>query len=131
MKAVRVHQPGSAANYVYEDAPDPTAGPGEVRVRVKAVALNHLEAWAAKAPSSVRYNAPRILGADVAGVVEDVGAGVTSAGVMDRPQMRRCPYRLFTSATPPRTSAVPTITIASICSPNMTAPEIRPTTGRR
>ncbi|HEX5479867.1 MAG TPA: zinc-binding dehydrogenase [Dehalococcoidia bacterium] len=78
MKAVRVHQPGSAANYVYEDAPDPTAGPGEVRVRVKAVALNHLEAWAAKAPSSVRYNAPRILGADIAGVVEDVGAGVTS-----------------------------------------------------
>jgi NADPH:quinone reductase-like Zn-dependent oxidoreductase len=78
MKAVRLHQPGSADNYVYEDAPDPVAGPGEVLVRVKAVALNHLEAWAAKAPPSVRYDAPRILGADVAGLVEDVGAGVRS-----------------------------------------------------
>ena len=82
MKAVRIHQPGSAESYVYEDAPDPVAGPGEVLVRVKAVALNHLEAWAAKAPSSVRYDAPRILGADVAGVVEAIGAGVhsTTAG---------------------------------------------------
>ncbi|MBF6600495.1 MAG: zinc-binding dehydrogenase [Dehalococcoidia bacterium] len=78
MKAVRIHQPGSVDNYVYEDAPEPVAGPGEVRLRVRAVALNHLEAWAAKAPPSVRYERPRILGADVAGTVESVGAGVTS-----------------------------------------------------
>lgn len=78
MKAVRLHQPGSADNYTYEDAPDPVAGPGQVLVRVKAVALNHLEAWAAKAPPSVRYDAPRILGADVAGVVEALGDGVAS-----------------------------------------------------
>ena len=76
-----MHQPGSADNYVYEDAPDPVAGPGEVLVRVKAVALNHLEAWAAKAPSSIKYPAPRILGADVAGVVEAIGAGVTNSTV--------------------------------------------------
>ena len=78
MKAVRIHQPGSADSYVYEEAPDPVAGPGEVLVRVKAVALNHLEAWAAKAPSTVKYDAPRILGADVAGIVETVGDGVRS-----------------------------------------------------
>ena len=82
MKAVRLHQPGSADGYVYEDAPDPVTGAGEVLVRVKAVALNHLEAWAAKAPSSVKYDAPRILGADVAGIVAGLGAGVhsTTAG---------------------------------------------------
>jgi NADPH:quinone reductase-like Zn-dependent oxidoreductase len=81
MKAVRIHQPGSADSYVYEDAPDPRAGAGEVLVRVKAVALNHLEAWAAKAPASVRYDAPRILGADVAGIVEQIGDGVRSTAV--------------------------------------------------
>jgi NADPH:quinone reductase-like Zn-dependent oxidoreductase len=79
MKAVRLHQPGSADNYTYEDAPDPSPGPGEVLVRVRAVALNHLEAWAAKAPPSVRYDAPRILGADVAGIIEACGPGVRSA----------------------------------------------------
>ena len=83
MKAVRLHQPGSVEKYVYEDAPDPVAGPGDVLVRVKAVALNHLEAWAAKAPPSVRYDAPRILGADVAGVVESVGPGVIAAAPGD------------------------------------------------
>lgn len=80
MKAVRIHQPGRVENYVYEDAPEPTAGPGQVLVRVRAVALNHLEAWAAKAPPTVRYESPRILGADVAGVVEAVGEGV--AGIV-------------------------------------------------
>jgi NADPH:quinone reductase-like Zn-dependent oxidoreductase len=62
-------------NYVYEDAPDPASGAGEVLVRVKAVALNHLEAWAAKAPPAT-WDPPRILGSDVAGVVESVGDGV-------------------------------------------------------
>lgn len=75
MKAVRLHQPGSVDHYVYEDAPDPAAGPGDVLVRVRAVALNHLEAWATKMPGGP-YEKARILGADVAGVVEAVGAGV-------------------------------------------------------
>lgn len=78
MKAVRMHESGSADCYVYEDAPDPAAGPGEVLVRVKAVALNHLEAWAAKMPSTGAYPKPRILGADVSGIVEAVGPGVRS-----------------------------------------------------
>jgi NADPH:quinone reductase-like Zn-dependent oxidoreductase len=78
MKAVRLHQSGSVEHYAYEDAPDPVAGPGEVLVRVRAVALNHLEAWAAKMPAAAPFERPRILGADVAGVVEALGAGVTS-----------------------------------------------------
>lgn len=82
MKAARMHESGSADCYIYEDAPDPSAEPGEVLVRVKAVALNHLEAWAAKMPSTGRYSKPRILGADVSGIVEAVGPGVrnTTAG---------------------------------------------------
>jgi NADPH:quinone reductase-like Zn-dependent oxidoreductase len=83
MKAARLHQPGSAENYVYEDAPDPVARAGEVLVRVKAVALNHLEAWAAKAPPHIKYDAPRILGADVAGVVEQIGEGVVNVAPGD------------------------------------------------
>lgn len=77
MKAARIHESGGVESYVYEDAPDPVAGPGEVRVRVRAVALNHLEAWAAKAPPGAKYDPPRILGADVAGEIDAVGPGVT------------------------------------------------------
>lgn len=82
MKAVRLHQPGSAEQYVYEDAPDPIAAPGEALIRVRAVALNHLEAWAAKMPGAA-YAQPRILGSDVAGVVEALGEGVRSVTVGD------------------------------------------------
>jgi NADPH:quinone reductase-like Zn-dependent oxidoreductase len=77
MKAVRIRQPG-VEHYIYEDAPDPIAAPGEVLVRVKAVALNHLEAWAAKAPPAA-WDPPRLLGSDVAGVVHAVGAGVRTS----------------------------------------------------
>jgi len=83
VRAIRLHQPGSANNYVYEEAPDPAAGPGEVLVRVRAVALNHLEAWAAKAAPGAPYDRPRILGADVAGIVEACGAGVTNVSAGD------------------------------------------------
>ncbi len=83
MKAVRLHRSGSADEYVYEDAPEPSAGPGEVLVRVKAVALNHLEAWAGKDPRKAAFDPPRILGSDIAGVVERVGDGVTSAKAGD------------------------------------------------
>jgi NADPH:quinone reductase-like Zn-dependent oxidoreductase len=79
MKAVRLYQAGSVDHFVYEEAPDPVAGPGQVLVRVRAVALNHLEAWATKMPAAAPYGKPRILGADVAGIVEAVGPGVTSA----------------------------------------------------
>ncbi len=58
-----------------EEVPDPIAGPGEVLVRLRASALNHLDVWIRKGLPSVRK--PRILGADGAGVVEALGEGVS------------------------------------------------------
>jgi len=60
---------------VLEDVPDPEAGPGEVLIRLRASALNHLDVWIRKGLPSVPK--PRILGADGAGVVEAVGDGVS------------------------------------------------------
>ncbi len=58
-----------------EEAPDPEPGPGEVLVRLRASALNHLDVWIRKGLPSVPK--PRILGADGAGVVEALGEGVS------------------------------------------------------
>ena len=75
MKAVRIHEDGGPEVLVYENAPDPEApGPGEVLVRLRASALNHLDIWVRRGLPSVPK--PRILGADGAGVVEALGAGV-------------------------------------------------------
>ena len=74
MKAVRIHADGSPEVLVLEDVPDPEPGPGEVLIRLRASALNHLDVWIRKGLPSVPK--PRILGADGAGVVEAVGDGV-------------------------------------------------------
>jgi NADPH:quinone reductase-like Zn-dependent oxidoreductase len=75
MRAVRIHEDGGPEVLVVEEAPDPVPGPGDVLVRLRASALNHLDVWTRKGLPSVPK--PRILGADGAGVVEAVGEGVS------------------------------------------------------
>jgi NADPH:quinone reductase-like Zn-dependent oxidoreductase len=82
MKAVRIHEDGGPEVLRYEDAPDPEPGPGQVLVRLAAVSLNHLDVWVRKGlPSAPK---PHILGADGAGVVEALGAGVDNLHAGDR-----------------------------------------------
>jgi len=77
MKAVRFHRHGGPEVLVYEDAPDPVFGPGDVLVRVRACALNHLDLWQRRGLDRVTIPFPHISGADVAGEVAAVGSGVT------------------------------------------------------
>jgi NADPH:quinone reductase-like Zn-dependent oxidoreductase len=74
VRAVRIHEDGGPEVLVLEEAPDPVAAPGEVLIRLRASALNHLDVWIRKGLPSVPK--PRILGADGAGVVEALGEGV-------------------------------------------------------
>jgi NADPH:quinone reductase-like Zn-dependent oxidoreductase len=60
---------------VLEDVPDPSPATGEILIRLRASALNHLDVWIRKGLPSVPK--PRILGADGSGVVESLGDGVT------------------------------------------------------
>jgi len=73
--AVRIHEDGGPEVLVLEEGPDAQPAPGEVLVRLRASALNHLDVWIRKGLPSVPK--PRILGADGAGVVAALGAGVT------------------------------------------------------
>jgi NADPH2:quinone reductase len=75
VQAVRIHEDGGPHVLVLEDVPDPSPGPGEVLIRLRASALNHLDVWIRKGLPSVPK--PRILGADGSGVVESLGKGVT------------------------------------------------------
>jgi NADPH:quinone reductase-like Zn-dependent oxidoreductase len=74
MKAVRIHEDGGPDVLIYEDAPDPVPGRGEVLVELHASALNHLDVWIRKGLPSVPK--PRILGADGAGIRVDTGERV-------------------------------------------------------
>lgn len=76
---------GNGGPEVIERGTFELAEPGarQVRVRVRAVALNHLDVWTRKGLAHVKYEWPHRLGADIAGVVDAVGPGVTTAKVGD------------------------------------------------
>jgi NADPH:quinone reductase-like Zn-dependent oxidoreductase len=86
MKAVVLHEYGGPSKLKYEDFEDPKAGPGEVLVRVHAASINPVD-WkmrsgAAKERFPVTF--PGILGRDLAGIVREVGEGVTAFKPGDR-----------------------------------------------
>jgi NADPH2:quinone reductase len=66
------------------ERPDPTPGPGEAVVRVRACGLNHNDLWTLKAESAEGIDLPFVPGSDVAGVVAAVGDGVDEVAVGDR-----------------------------------------------
>jgi len=80
MKAVRIHSYGGADVLTYEDAPRPSAGDGEVLVRVHATSVNPFDCAvrAGYMSAYLNYTLPVILGTDVSGIIEEVGAGVTT-----------------------------------------------------
>ncbi|MBI3744222.1 MAG: alcohol dehydrogenase catalytic domain-containing protein, partial [Chloroflexi bacterium] len=77
MKAVRFHEHGEPSVLRYEEAPEPKIGPAEVLVRVRACALNHLDMQVRRGQFGRSPHLPHILGADIAGVVEQVGTLIT------------------------------------------------------
>ena len=75
MRAVILKGFGGVENLDYvEDFPKPQIKEDEVLVRVKAVALNHLDIWVRMGALAVKPELPHILGSDVSGVVERVGS---------------------------------------------------------
>ena len=59
------------------DAP-PAPAAGEVQVRVRAVALNHIDVWGYRGMAFAKRKMPLVVGAEAAGEVAAVGPGVTS-----------------------------------------------------
>src|SRR5437660_1083052 len=80
MKAIRLHGRGGPDRLVYEDAPQPHPGPGEVLVRVYATGVIATELkW--DETYQTPAGDPRALpspGRELSGVVEEVGPGVTT-----------------------------------------------------
>jgi alcohol dehydrogenase len=60
------------------EAPGPAApAEGEVQIRVKAVALNHLDLWGFRGMAFAKRKLPLVVGAEASGEIAAFGAGVT------------------------------------------------------
>lgn len=77
MRALTISAHGGLASLEYRtDVAEPHASPGTVRVRIKAGALNHLDLFMLAGLPGVNIVAPWVMGADGAGVIDEVGEGV-------------------------------------------------------
>lgn len=62
---------------VVEIDPPAAPAPGEVRVAIRAVALNHIDVWGWRGMAFAKRKMPLTVGAEAAGIVEALGEGVS------------------------------------------------------
>ena len=83
MKAIFLRRFGPPEELRLEDVPDPEPGPGEVRIAVAAAGTNPVDAGNRTDGSWAGIELPFVLGYDVAGVVDSLGADVDGFDVGD------------------------------------------------
>lgn len=81
MKAAVLTAFGGPENLALAEVPDPVPGPGEVLLRVRACALNHLDLWIRRGLPSSKVKVPFILGCDAAGEAVALGPGVSGVSL--------------------------------------------------
>ena len=84
MKAIRVHEFGLPDVLKLEETRDLKPDATQVLVKVKAIGVNPVEAYVRSGSYARKPNLPYTPGTDAAGVVEDVGSGVTKFKPGDR-----------------------------------------------
>lgn len=84
MRAAYFEEHGGLEVLRVGDLPEPSPGPGEVLLSVRAVALNHLDLWVRRGMPGLEVAMPHVGGSDIAGVVEATGEGVAGWAAGDR-----------------------------------------------
>ena len=86
MKAVYIEAHGGPEVLTYGDRPEPQVQAGEVKIRVKATALNRLDLYTRDGGRGLEreFPPPLILGGDCAGEVVEIGDGVAGPKAGDR-----------------------------------------------
>ncbi|HXG15392.1 MAG TPA: zinc-binding dehydrogenase [Calidithermus sp.] len=84
MKALAFNEFGGADRLRWQDVPDPRIGPGQVLLRVRACALNHLDIFVREGLPALNTPLPFWTGCDIAGEVAEVGPGVEGVRAGER-----------------------------------------------
>jgi NADPH:quinone reductase-like Zn-dependent oxidoreductase len=84
MRGLGFAEHGGLDKVRFVEIAEPTAGPGEVRVRVRAAAFNRLDQFVLAGIPGVPIQRPHVLGSDVAGTVDGVPEPATGLRTGDR-----------------------------------------------
>ena len=80
MQAVVIREHGGPERLELTEVPDPQPRPGVAIVRVRAVALNHLDVWVRRGVPGHKFPLPLITGAEAAGTIEQIESNDWKAG---------------------------------------------------
>ncbi len=84
MKALCFYEHGESDVLRYADVSEPQPKQDEVLLKVKACAINHLDVWVRRGWPGLQLKMPHWGGADVAGIIEGLGKGVSGWQVGER-----------------------------------------------
>lgn len=84
MRALLSHEPGGPETLQLTELPDPTPGPGQLLVRVRACAINYPDVLIIEDKYQFKPPRPFAPGGEIAGEVEAVGEGVSGCLPGDR-----------------------------------------------
>jgi NADPH:quinone reductase len=84
MQAIVIHQFGGPDVLTLQSVPDPSPGPGQVLIRVRACGVNPVDTYIRSGTYARKPALPYIPGTDIGGVVEAVGDGVSRLKKGDR-----------------------------------------------
>lgn len=87
--AIRIHQHGGIDQLRFEDVDPGKPGPGEVRLKQTAIGINYIDTYHRTGLYKLA-NLPATLGVEGAGVVTELGAGVSDLKVGDRVAYTGC-----------------------------------------
>ena len=77
MKALRSHAIGGPETLTIDELDSPVPGPGQVRISVKACAINYPDVLIIKDMYQFKPQRPFAPGGELSGIVDAVGEGVT------------------------------------------------------
>jgi NADPH:quinone reductase len=84
MQAIVAREFGGPEVLKIQEVADPNAGPGQVRVRIHAIGVNPYDTYMRSGSYAIKPDLPYTPGADAAGVIDQVGSGVTGWKTGDR-----------------------------------------------
>jgi len=81
-KAIRIHENGGPEVMRLEDIDVPSPGPGQIKIRQTAIGINYIDIYVRTGmyPSDL----PAVIGMEAAGIVEEIGDGVSGLVLGDR-----------------------------------------------
>ncbi|MGE7854655.1 MULTISPECIES: quinone oxidoreductase [Bacillus] len=107
MKALCFETFGDANVLQYKELKDPIINPNEILVRTKAIGLNFADIYRRRGDYHLAGNPPYVLGYEGAGIVEKVGANVTTLNAGDRIAFADVPFANAELVAVPSEKAIP------------------------